>query len=221
MKLQHSLLAPALLSLLLVGAPVTVEAGAASSAVRREIVRRAELAAAERAALQAAEQQAARQAALRAAEQQAARQAAARAAQQAAARQAALRQTATAGTERQAVRSVPLDKPRDVIIQRSRHPDAAAHIEHAQKSGQPTVLHLDRAGAAARRSAATKQVNPKVKPAPGFERDEYPPAVTREGGFNSNVRFISAHDNRGAGASIRAQTKDLPDGSKVRVLVSD
>lgn len=208
MNLKHTLLASALLSLLLVGAPETVEAGAASSAVRREILRRAELAAAERAALQAAEQQAARQAAAKAAQQQAARQ-------------AALRQAATKAAERQAVRSVPLDKPRDVIIRKSRHPEAAAHIEHAQKNGQPTVLHLDRAGAAARRSAATKQVNPKVKPAPGYERDEYPPAVTREGGFNSNVRFISPHDNRGAGASIRAQTKDLPDGSKVRVLVAD
>jgi len=221
MTLKHTLLASAMLSLLLVGAPVTVEAGAASSAVRREIVRRAEVAAAKRAALQAAEQQAARQAALRAAEQQATRQAAARAAQQQAARQAALRQAATKGAERRAVRSVPPDKPRDVIIQRSKHPEAAAHIEAAQKNGQPTVLHLDRAGAAARRSAATKQVNSKVKPAPGYERDEYPPAVAREGGFNSNVRFISPHDNRGAGASIRAQTKDLPDGSKVRVLVSD
>lgn len=110
-------------------------------------------------------------------------------------------------------------KPRDVVIDRSKHPEAAAHAEHAQKNGQPSVLHIDRAGAAERRAAATGTVNPKIKPAPGYERDEYPPAYTREGGSNANVRFISPHDNRGAGSAMRAQTSDLPDGSKIRILI--
>lgn len=109
-------------------------------------------------------------------------------------------------------------KPRDVVIN-SKHPEAKAHIEHAQKNGQPTVLHIDRAGAAKRRAEATGTVNPKRKPAPGYERDEYPPAFTREGGANANVRFISPHDNRGAGAVMQAQTRDLPDGSKIRIIV--
>jgi hypothetical protein len=221
MTLKHTLLASVLLGVLLVGAPVALEAGTASSAVRREMLRRAELAAAERATLQAAEQQAARQAALRAAEQQAARQAAMRAAQQRTARQAALRGPVTKDTERNVATKVPADKPRDVFIRRSWHPQAAANVAAAQRNGQPTVLHIDRAGAAERRAAATGTVSLKRKPAANYERDEYPPALTREGGFNSNVRFISAHDNRGAGASIRAQTKDLPDGSKIRVLVAD
>ena len=112
-------------------------------------------------------------------------------------------------------------KPRDVVIQRSKHPEAAAHIEHAQKNGQPTVLHIDRGGAAKRRGASTGRVNLNPKPAPHYERDEYPPAMTKEGGHNANVRFINPHDNRGAGSSMRAQTRDLPDGSKIRVLVTD
>ena len=112
-------------------------------------------------------------------------------------------------------------KPRDVVIQRSKHPEAASHIEHAQKNGQPTVLHIDRPGAPERRAAATGSVSLKNKPAPHYERDEYPPAMTREGGHNANVRYINPHDHRGAGSSVRAQTRDLPDGSKIRVVVAD
>lgn len=112
-------------------------------------------------------------------------------------------------------------RPRDVLVSRRRYPDAAAHIDAAQRNGQPTVLQIDRKNAAARRTASIGTVNRNPKPRPGTDRDEYPPAFTREGGSGSNVRFIDAHDNRGAGASFRAQTKDLPDGSKIRVLATD
>lgn len=111
-------------------------------------------------------------------------------------------------------------KPHDVVISRSRHPQAAAHIDHAQRMGQPTVLHIDRGGANARRRASTGRVHSSTRPAPTYERDEYPPAVTREGGHNANVRFIDRHDNRGAGSSIRAQTRGLPDGSRIRIVLS-
>jgi hypothetical protein len=81
MTMHHRwLIGAALGAVLAAGLPVRADAGAATQAVRREIVRRAELVAAERAALLAAEQQAARQTAVRAAQQQAARQAALRAA---------------------------------------------------------------------------------------------------------------------------------------------
>ena len=110
-------------------------------------------------------------------------------------------------------------KPRDVVISRSRHPEAAEHIDHAQRNGQPTVLHIDRLGARQNRHDSTGRVKLNPKPAPGYERDEYPPAFTREGGHNSNIRFINPHDNRGAGAVMRAQTQDLPDNAKIRVLV--
>lgn len=112
-------------------------------------------------------------------------------------------------------------KPKDVIIRRSQHPAAAGHIEHAQRHGQPTVLHVDRAGAEARRRASIGTVHRETRPAQGYDRDEYPPAFTREGGSNSNVRFIPAGDNRGAGSSMRQQTRDVKDGEKIRVLVAD
>jgi len=198
------------LAVLLAGlAPLTVEAGVAQQAVRREVIRRVEAAAAERVALRAAQQQAL-----------------------SVERKAAMRQVLVRDVRRDVrrdiakpvVKPIPLrapGKPHDIILQRSKHPEAAAHAEHAQRNGQPTVLHIDRAGAAERRAAATGTVSLKRKPAPHYERDEYPPAMTREGGFNSNVRFVSRHDNRSAGAAIRAQTSQLPDGTKIRVLVAD
>lgn len=114
-----------------------------------------------------------------------------------------------------------IGKPHDVLISRSRHPMAAAHIEHAQRQGQPTVLHIDRPGAAKRRIESTGSVNPFRKPAPHYERDEYPPALVREGGHTANVRYIDRHDNRGAGGSLAAQTRRLPDGSRIRILTVD
>lgn len=112
-------------------------------------------------------------------------------------------------------------KPRDVLVRRSRYPEAAGNIEHAQRMGQPTVLTLDRANAAERRRASLRYI--KRKPdrlITGKDRDEYPPALTREGGFNSNVRYINARDNRGAGKSMERQVRDLPDGARIRVLVT-
>ena len=111
-------------------------------------------------------------------------------------------------------------RPKDVLISRSRHPQAAAHIDHAQRH-QPTILHIDRKGAPERRYASIGRIDPTRKPFKLADRDEYPPAFTREGGHNANTRWISRSDNRGAGASMRAQTRDLPDGAAIRVLVTD
>jgi len=112
-------------------------------------------------------------------------------------------------------------KPRDVLVPRSRYPEAAANIEHAQRMGQPTVLTLDRVNATERRRASLQHI--KRKPdrlISGKDRDEYPPALTREGGFNANVRYIDAGDNRGAGKAMERQVRDLPDGARIRVLVT-
>lgn len=122
-------------------------------------------------------------------------------------------------TQEAAQKAVVQGKPKDVLIRRSQHPAAAEHIEHAQRHGQPSVLHVDRAGADTRRRASIGTVNRETRPARGYDRDEYPPAFTREGGSNSNVRFIPAGDNRGAGSSMRQQIREVQDGEKIRVLV--
>ncbi len=112
-------------------------------------------------------------------------------------------------------------KPHDIVIQRSRHPQAAQHIDDAQRQGQPSVVYIAREGAAQRRAASTGSVNRFRKPEPMYERDEYPPAFTSSGGRNANVRYIHRFDNRGAGAVMGAQARGLPDGTKIRIVVSD
>lgn len=44
----------------------------------------------------------------------------------------------------------------------------------------------------------------------GKDRDEYPPAMFKEGGNGASVRPIAPPDNRGAGKCIGAQCRDLP-----------
>lgn len=112
-------------------------------------------------------------------------------------------------------------KPHDVIVSRARHPESAAHIEHAQRLGQPTVLTLDRAGATQRRQESLRHIKRKSWTAHDKDRDEYPFAMTREGGSNSSVRYVGASDNRSAGKSIGHQVRNVPDGERIRVLVRE
>jgi hypothetical protein len=95
------------------------------------------------------------------------------------------------------------------------HPESAQHIEDAQAGGQPSELTIDRAGAKANRRESLRGVDRT----PGKDRDEYPPAMFREGGKGASVRPITSGDNRGAGACIGQQCKELPDGTKVKIEV--
>lgn len=113
-------------------------------------------------------------------------------------------------------------KPAQVVISRGRYPETAAHIKDAQRLGQPSVLTIDRAGATERRRDSLRYLERRAgRQIVGRDRDEYPPAMTREGGFNSDVRYVRAADNRGAGKNFAQQVRDLPDGSRVRVLISE
>lgn len=107
------------------------------------------------------------------------------------------------------------ENPKEVTIDGSKHPEAAQNATDAQKAGQPDTLTVDRAGAKNRRREALSGTKPK----PGKDRDEYPPAVTKEGGRGASVRPISPRDNRGAGASIGNQIKKVPDGGKIKIKV--
>jgi hypothetical protein len=101
----------------------------------------------------------------------------------------------------------------EVVVDSSRFPEAAKHIDDAQAAGHPSVLTVERSGADARRREATSGHGTN----PGRDRDEYPPAFTAEGGKGSSIRSIPSADNRGAGACIGNQCRSLPDGTKVEV----
>jgi hypothetical protein len=103
-----------------------------------------------------------------------------------------------------------------VNVSQSRYPETAAHIKDAQQAGKPTKLTIDRAGAASRRSESLKG----TKRVPGMDRDEYPPAMFKEGGQGASVKPITPGDNRGAGACIGAQCRDLPNGTMVDIKVT-
>lgn len=117
--------------------------------------------------------------------------------------------------------TTPAEKPHVVVVRRSKTPHTAAHIDQAQRQGQPSVLHIERSHADQRRRESIGSVDPQRRPGPHYDRDEYPPAFTAQGGANSNVRHIPASDNRSAGASMGAQTRGLPNGSKIQIVVID
>ncbi|WP_205965062.1 VENN motif pre-toxin domain-containing protein, partial [Rahnella sp. Larv3_ips] len=98
-----------------------------------------------------------------------------------------------------------------IIVNKTKYPESARHIEDAQKAGHPTVLTIDRSGAAQRRKESLRNTSPTK----GADRDEYPPAMFKEGGKGASVRPINPSDNRGAGACIGAQCRGLPDGTSV------
>uniref|UniRef100_UPI003F580977 NucA/NucB deoxyribonuclease domain-containing protein n=1 Tax=Pseudomonas purpurea TaxID=3136737 RepID=UPI003F580977 len=103
------------------------------------------------------------------------------------------------------------------MVSKSRFPESAKHIEDAVDAGKPNTLTIDRANAASRRRDSLRGVETKLD----HDRDEYPPAMFKEGGQGSSVRHINSSDNRGAGACIGAQCRGLPNGAKVRIDVVD
>jgi hypothetical protein len=87
-----------------------------------------------------------------------------------------------------------------INLDNERTPASVAHIIAAVEHGKPHILHWDPADSDAHRRAALKG----VATAPGFDRDEYPPAASREGGAGADVLLIPAADNRSAGQRIGA-----------------
>ena len=93
-------------------------------------------------------------------------------------------------------------------------------MTHAIADGQPDTLTIDRKGAAKRRRQLLKGKE-KVS---GCDRDEYPPAMFKEGGIRddgseASVRSISFSDNRGAGSYFGNLLRGQPDGAKVKFKV--
>lgn len=106
---------------------------------------------------------------------------------------------------------------KEITLSRSIHGEAASHAADAIRSGQPSLLTIDRAGAAANRNASLGGLD-KVS---GKHLDEYPPAMFREGGAGASVRPINPRDNMSAGACVGNACRGLPDGTQVRIKIGD
>ena len=63
------------------------------------------------------------------------------------------------------------------------------------------VLHFRRYEATANRRASLRGIPTKK----GFDRDEYPPAMSDEGGKGADVRYVRSAENRSAGSVMSHQ----------------
>jgi hypothetical protein len=102
-----------------------------------------------------------------------------------------------------------------INVSKKLYGQAAKHIEDAQNAGQPEIVTIDRSNAPQRRTEAMS----KLPPLPFLERDEYPPAMFKEGGANASVRYVNPRDNRACGAYIGNACRPYPDGTRVRIKV--
>lgn len=117
----------------------------------------------------------------------------------------------------------------ELVVDSRKYPESAQHIHEAQSgvsfsgppssgvpgSPHPTVLTIDRGGADARRADSLRG----IATAPPLDRDEYPPAMFKEGGTGASVKYIPESDNRGSGSAMGSALHSLPDGTRVKITV--
>ncbi|MDU8925692.1 RHS repeat-associated core domain-containing protein, partial [Pasteurellaceae bacterium LIM206] len=77
------------------------------------------------------------------------------------------------------------------------------------------IFEINRGGAGQNRSDSLDGIPTK----PGYDRDEFPMAMFKEGGKGASVRYITPSDNRGAGSSISRALSSYDDGTRVRIIV--
>lgn len=82
------------------------------------------------------------------------------------------------------------------------------------RDGQPerALLHIDREAADTHRAQSLKGIPTKA----GYDRDEYPPAASREGGKGADVRYVDSSENRSSGSVMSHQLSGFCDGQPFR-----
>lgn len=95
-----------------------------------------------------------------------------------------------------------------VNLDDEKHAATIAHARSAVAAGQPRYLHIARSAAEDHRRASLRGI-PKV---PGLDLDEYPPAVSAEGGRGADVKAIGRSDNRSAGSKMGRDLAGYCDG---------
>ncbi|MEQ4908056.1 RHS repeat-associated core domain-containing protein, partial [Proteus vulgaris] len=108
-------------------------------------------------------------------------------------------------------------KTHDIVLTltKSEYKEAFGHASDVITKSGNNIFTIDRTGAAKRRRQSLQDYPTKT----GFDRDEFPMAMFKEGGEGASVRYISISDNRGAGSSISHALSPYPDGTKVKIVV--
>ena len=103
-----------------------------------------------------------------------------------------------------------------VYLSIRKYPEACWHIIWAIAQGHPIVLHYcpDKRQNRSRRKSSLKKIPRKV----GYDRDEYPPSCSFEGG-KADVKYLHPSDNRGSGSIIGSQLRGLPDGTAFKIII--
>jgi hypothetical protein len=86
------------------------------------------------------------------------------------------------------------------------------HVWDAEDKGKARILHVDRPDATKHRAQSLKGIPTKR----GYDRDEYPPAMSAEGGKGADVRYVRSAENRGAGTVMGHEVAHLANGDCFR-----
>lgn len=100
-----------------------------------------------------------------------------------------------------------------IDLDNDRHGAVLRHAWFAiRRDDQPEHLTVARAQADRNRQASLRNWPTRT----GFDRDEYPPAVSDQGGAGAHVRYVRSSVNRSAGAVMGAQLRPYCDGQRFR-----
>ena len=100
-----------------------------------------------------------------------------------------------------------------VDLDMSRYPETTGHWIDAIDAGHAALLHIDRENAELHREQSLAGFPPRA----GYDRDEYPPAMSEEGGYGASVRYIDPADNRGSGSSMGNQLEEWCEEQPFRI----
>jgi len=102
-----------------------------------------------------------------------------------------------------------------LILTKKEYKQAFGHIKDVINQQNRYIYTISRVSADMNRHESLKGYPTKK----GFDRDEFPMAMLKEGGKGASVRYINPGDNRGAGSSIANALKPFPDGTKIKIIV--
>lgn len=99
-----------------------------------------------------------------------------------------------------------------IELDNSRHARILDHAWDAIQTGEKKFLHIDRDHAQAHRRVSLRGIPTRE----GYDRDEYPPAASEEGGAGADIRYVKSAENRSAGSIMGRQLRGWCDGQRFR-----
>ena len=111
-----------------------------------------------------------------------------------------------------------------VIFSASKYPNIMRHFLAAVRKDWPRVLTINRAGADQRRDRLLQDVPTR----PGYDRDEYPPAMARgkgagvrgtdPTGWMASVQYVRSSENRSHGSKLGSALRKFCNGVRFRYV---